>query len=546
MSLSGPEALRSLDGALRDIRREEDELAKRLAKSAEMISKIQESESELFRQLAEVRLDPGTQAELTGRLSQAEQAARDVLKRHAGAMAEAEATLKAHDEKLAALQNERTALVTKSTEHENALKAIAARIAAEVAKDPSYVAKRQVAEELMAVAGQSLRKTEQAEADREQKGRPYRDDPLFMYLWERGFGTKNYRANNLVMWLDGLVAGLVGYPEARPNFAMLNEIPMRLREHAEAQRAKAEAAVAEVTALQEAAVDAAGGKPVREALSAASERIAAIDAEVVSIEDARDDAAKAQRDLAQGDPAFAGAVTGLAESLGRQDIQTLLAEARATRTPEDDAILKQIDDARARAREEEDESKDQKARLKTLATRRRELEDIQYEFKKQGYDRPESTFREDKLVGDVLTEFLRGGITAASYWDKWRRSQNWNSGYDPWRQTTGSASGGFRYDNDDDDDDDDDRRRKRKKIDRDDDDDDNAGPWGGGFSWPDNSFSGGSRRPSGGSWGRLPGVGGSGGGGFSRPRGGGFGGGGGFRTGGGFKSGGGFKTGGGF
>ncbi len=61
-------------------------------------------------------------------------------------------------------------------------------------QNPEYVEKRRAAENLAQVAAESLRKTEQAEADREAKGKPYRDDPLFMYLWERGFGTKNYRA----------------------------------------------------------------------------------------------------------------------------------------------------------------------------------------------------------------------------------------------------------------------------------------------------------------------------------------------------------------
>ena len=41
MSLSGPDALRSLDEALRDIRREEDEIAKRLAHSADLITKME-------------------------------------------------------------------------------------------------------------------------------------------------------------------------------------------------------------------------------------------------------------------------------------------------------------------------------------------------------------------------------------------------------------------------------------------------------------------------------------------------------------------------
>ena len=90
MSLSGPDALRSLEEALRDVRREEDELAKRLAKSAELVARIQQSESELLRQLATVRLDPATQAELTGRLSKAEHDAREVLKQHQEAMGVAE------------------------------------------------------------------------------------------------------------------------------------------------------------------------------------------------------------------------------------------------------------------------------------------------------------------------------------------------------------------------------------------------------------------------------------------------------------------------
>src|SRR5690606_31869407 len=113
---------------------------------------------------------------------------------------------------------------------------------AEIGQRPDYAEKRNEAERLGHVAEESMRKTLQAEADREQKGRPYRDDPLFMYLWEAGYGTRNYRANSLVRWLDGMVAKLVGYREARPNFAMLNEIPLRLREHAERQEQLAEAA----------------------------------------------------------------------------------------------------------------------------------------------------------------------------------------------------------------------------------------------------------------------------------------------------------------
>jgi hypothetical protein len=513
MTLSGPEALKSLDEALRDIRREEDEIAKRLARSAELVAKFRESESELFRELARVRLDPSVQDELTGKLTQAEVKARDMLARHAQSLETAEAELKGLDARIAALATERAGLVGKSTELQAQLRALADRISAEAMRDPAYVEKRQAADRLAEIAAESIGKTEQAEADRELKGKPYRDDPLFMYLWERGYGTRNYRVNNLIAYLDSLVAGMVGYPEARVNFAMLNEIPLRLREHAERQRQIADAALAEVEALEDKAIDAAGGKPIRDALAAAETRMAAIDEDTVKLEDQRDELARRQRDLAQGaDPAFAEAVAGLAGVLGREDIRTLLAEARATRTTQDDTIVQQVDDLRQRTADEDSDSREQKARLKTLASRRRELEDIQYEFKKQGFDNPRSTFREDNLVGDVLTDFLRGGITAADYWGRWRKSQNWTGGNPGNIGSTRSSSR------------------------------DNSG-----FQWPDSSFGGGSssNRSSGGfggSWGRLPGGGGSrsgggsSGGGLSRPRTGSSG----NRTSGGFKTGGGF------
>jgi hypothetical protein len=305
---------------------------------------------------------------------------------------------------------------------------------------------------------------------------------------------------------------------------MLNEIPARLREHAERQSKAAEAADAELGVLERAAIDAAGGRDIREALEAAQARIATIDARIVEAEDERDEAAKMLRQLAQGsDPAFEQALSTLAQGLGREDLQTLLAEARRTRTGQDDTLVGQIDEARARVREEEAATSDQRERLKTLASRRRELEDIQFEFKKARFDDPRSTFRQDSLIGDVLTDFLRGGISAASYWDQWRRSQDWAPGTSDWGGGIGLP----------------DRGRSRGW-----DDDDRDRGSRGSFEWPDSSFGGGSgggfswpgSSGSSGGWGGGSRNRSSGGGGFSRPRSGSTG----SRKHGGFKTGGGF------
>lgn len=497
MSIGGPQALASLEEAMSDIRREEDEISRRLARSTEIVAKIKESEAELFRQLAQLRLDPAIQSELDGRISSAESKARESLKSHGKAVDKAQKTIEELEAARASLVERRRNAVADLAEKQKALDALLKQVSTQLETDPAYAEKRAAAQALDEVADQSMEKTRLAETDREEKGKPYRDDPLFMYLWDSGYGTSAYKANNLIRYLDGLVAGLVGFLKARPNYAMLNDIPLRLREHAERQEANAQAAEAGLATLANTAADAAGGKPLRDAKSKAEADVQAIDAAIVEAEDKRNEAGEALQSLTSGsDPALASAAAALAAALGQEDIQTLLAEARRTRTGQDDTIVAQIDESRTRMREEEEESRDLRERSKTLAARRRELEDIQWEFKKQRFDDPRSSFREEKLVGDLLNDFLRGGISAASYWDQWRKSQNWAPGNEwgagsaPPRRSSGGQSS----------------------------------PWGdqGGFHWPDNSFggssSGGKSKPSSGGFGGAWGGGGNSGGGFSRPR----------------------------
>lgn len=516
MSIGGPQALASLEEAMRDIRREEDEISKRLARSAEVVAKIKESEAELFRQLAHLRLDPAIQSELDTRISSAEMRARDSLKTHGKAVEKAQRDIEGLEAARLSLIERRANAVADLATRQKVLDDLLKDVSARLEADPAYIEQRKAADALDEVAAQSMDKTRMAEKDRDEKGKPYRDDPLFMYLWDSGYGTSGYKANTLVRYFDGLIADLVGYQKARPNFAMLNDIPLRLREHAERQEANAEAADVALAALANAAADSAGGKPLREAKAKAEADVQAIDAAIVEAEDKRNAASDLLQQLTDGsDPTLAAAATALAAALGQEDIQTLLTEARRTRTGQDDTIVAQIDESRTRLREEEEESRDLRERAKTLASRRRELEDIQWEFKKQRFDDPRSNFREDRLVGDLLNDFLRGGISAASYWDQWRKSQNWAPGSE-W----GAGGGGT-------------TRRTSEK----------PSPWsdnGGGFQWPESSFGGGGNsgrsKPRGGFGGGWPGGGSSSGGGFSRPRTGSSG----TRKSGGFKTGGGF------
>lgn len=424
MSLAGPDALRSLEEALRDIRREEDEIARRLARSTELIEKLREQEGDLLLQLAAGRFDPADEAALAAALSVAGHQAREVLKGHGDDLAAVETRLVSLDAEIARASLDRAGLRAEAETYRTELETLAAKVRPELVKDSRYTAQSAEAEELASIAEESLRKTAQADADREHRGRPYRDDPLFMYLWDAGYGTRNYRASSLISFLDGGVAALVGFARARPNFSMLNEIPLRLREHAVKQEELAEAARGELLAIENAAIDAAGGRASRDALARVLAGIEAAERAVVSLQDQRDEAARAQRELAQGsDAAFVSAMDSLSGLLGRGDLRALLSESRAG-AGQDATVIEQIDDVRQRANEEDYETRDHKARLKTLAARRRELEDIQYEFKREGFDHPGVVFADERLASDRLNDFLRGGIAATAYWELWRQSRS--------------------------------------------------------------------------------------------------------------------------
>ena len=83
-----------------------------------------------------------------------------------------------------------------------------------------------------------------------------------MYLWNKKHGQAEDRSGTLVRFFDRKVARLVGYRDARANYAMLNEIPLRLREHAKNKQSDVEAAKARVSEVERQALIADGIEPL--------------------------------------------------------------------------------------------------------------------------------------------------------------------------------------------------------------------------------------------------------------------------------------------
>ena len=201
--------------------------------------------------------------------------------------------------------------------------------------DPEWQARTAAvatAEKTAAAAGE---KASQAEADRDEKRKPYDADPLFTYLWERGYGTSAYRAGPIARFFDAKVARLVGYDTARPNYHMLNEIPLRLRQHADRLDQAVNEARAALEAYERQGLEADGIVALEADMQAAGEAHDKAEAAIDGIEAklaALDDQQAALLDPAR-DASLATALDGLSEAISRETLSALYKEAMATPTP---------------------------------------------------------------------------------------------------------------------------------------------------------------------------------------------------------------------
>jgi len=431
MSLAGPDCLRTLEEALRDIRREEDEVAKRSARSAELLIKLRAQEAELYRLLGASRLDADDRQAQLRLIVDINSRVETTISRYEAGFADAEAAVHHAEADLARGNAERSALQSEASRRDDELRSHVAVVRPRLGSDAAYASKVSAARDLAAAAEAATDKAARCEAERAQKIRAFRDDPLFRYLSDRFYGTDQYASRGFFAALDGRLARFIGYERAAAAYRAINELPLRLREHAERLQERARAAAAEVANIESGAIDSAGGRTAREAIEALAPRIETLDAENAVLQDRRDLAIAARMEFAYGGNSLLGAALNELEALLDQHLlRPLLGVARSDPRDTETSVVGQIDDLTQRLKDETAEAGEYAEQLAILAARRRDLEDIQFEIRQRGFDNPHSRFGDGRLVEEWLNEFLRGGRTAAAYWENWRQGQSWDtSGY---------------------------------------------------------------------------------------------------------------------
>ena len=166
-----------------------------------------------------------------------------------------------------------------------------------------------------------------------------------MYLWKRRFLTPDYTGGGLTRSLDGWVAKMIKFTDARSNYFMLTELPVRLREHAEQQKAIAVEELQKLQDMEAKALQIEGIVEDRAALVAAQKSLEEIEARIEA-EEKRHETLFQQRSVfsTASDEISQQAIGLQVSEIKSETLASLYMQAKMTSNPDDDVIVARIRD----------------------------------------------------------------------------------------------------------------------------------------------------------------------------------------------------------
>jgi hypothetical protein len=457
-ALSGKEALDEIDRLLDRARADFQTVANQFSDARSGLARLRQEEVGLYAELAKLRLLAIEQGSLLDALNDADRKAGKVLDDRKEALDKVDQSSSSAQATLAEIENRRTGQRARVEAASRGLDEAEANAQARLAVDEAYKAQLEHTEQASFIADQAEEKAAAARRDREEKGQPYEADPLFSYLWSRGYGTSKYRAWPLARWLDGRVARLSNYEDSRRNYSLLIDIPVRLGEHAETMRGQFDREVEALRGLERAAAEAADVPALRESLEKEEESLSEIDAGIAAEEDLIRSLTAERKSFAAGeDDYYKHAIEALSDAMRGESIPFL--KERAARTPDrkDDDIVRRL----VELGEESERAGQNLAEFTKLHEREshrlEELEDVRRRFKSERLDDSRSEFLQGALIALVLRQFLTGSVSSNDVWKTIMRQHRMKPqhtdfgtmrfprarGSGPWRGG-GLGGGGFR------------------------------------------------------------------------------------------------------
>lgn len=418
---SGRETLGQIEQAIADLRSKEQLLQRELEEITNRRAKLMDDRISAYRELAEVRARHAVSDGVIDEADRLSHRVERLLSARQNTIRDLKKRLADADKQRADLIEQRDELSFQIEQFEAGLDRLALQAREALSSDPEYRQELERLERAATTHTKAAEKAKRAEQDQADKGRAYENDPLFMYLWQRQYGTREYQAKGLIRWLDGKVADLVKYQDARANYAVLNEIPGRLNEHVERLASELQAAQKIVDDRETAMIRSMAKEDLPKKLREAHRREKDIHVNFEQVTGELSDLGEQLNAYAEGqDAAFKKAIEMSAEFLGQRRTSELMQLARATEGRTDDEIASRIADLDRTIASVSSDIDTKTKSLEDLFEKRDELVRVAADFRRARYDDRASVFRGRDVGTILLQELIRGAITGAEYWARSR------------------------------------------------------------------------------------------------------------------------------
>jgi len=397
--------------------------------------------AEQYRELARFRLDDIKAGDVTDRLNKVYLAVPTYMDEHKQVLESIKKNIIQSQERQQQLEQKRE---TSRDEHDRIAGAFEKQLQVSrsaLEKTEAYRGRLEKLNAALQIARQADKKATQAESDLSNKGKPYQDDELFMYLWSRKYLTPDYQHGGVVRMLDGWVGRLINFKENHADYHMLNELPRRLRQHSDQAAEEVDRQRHLLLQIEKEAAEKDGIVSLQADLDRMEKQLQQINEEIETEEKRYGALLSQKNDFAAGEDEYTQkAVIMMADELGREDIIALFQQAQNTPRPQDDAIVMHLHQLQKTL----ERLTDRLSQLKTNQQQQRnaleELVKLREKFRRNNYDAQHSSFPTNLGLGILLGEILRGRLSSGNAWDRLDRAHKWNL---PKAGRTGRSFGGF-------------------------------------------------------------------------------------------------------
>jgi hypothetical protein len=438
--ISGQQTLASIDSSLQELRDKISRAEQRVEDRNSRLLSLRQDEISNYRELSRLRVEILATDQLITIPDDADRTVQRLLDQRKNGLQKVNADIAASGRFRRDLELKRKQQASSVEEAADVVDTAEKKTQDRLDDDPGYQKQLQVTREMERTVRHAQDKATQREEELEQKGRPFHNDPLFMYLWNRKYATVDYQANGLTRWLDGKVAKLTRYGVARVNFSKLQEIPQRLREHADQVGQKAKQEYEVLKALDTQARKEDGIPPLEEIQEQQEAKLKEIDEQIEQATVRQQQLEQQKSDYSAGiDQYYQKAVDYLTSELRRDDLRDLRIQAQVTPFPEDDMIISHL----LEQEEQEQDLLDGITELKSFNAQQQkrlaEMESLRSEFKRRKFDSPGTGFSDPAVIAATLGNLINGVLTSKAFWRILQQQRR----YQPRRADPGFGSGGF-------------------------------------------------------------------------------------------------------